>query len=129
MVREIYTRDETDPQYNPRIIDFADEVESVITQIRMILGTSPGEVFGSPEFGMDIEDYIFRTKLGAGKINEILEEHIDNYLTKYPDLKITTDISFGDSGKGWDFAILDIYINGKKTLGFLVDKEDKDSIE
>lgn len=129
MVREIYTRDETDPQYNPRIIDFADEVESVITQIRMILGTSPGEVFGSPEFGMDIEDYIFRTKLGAGKINEILEEHIDNYLTKYPDLKITTDISFGDSGKGWDFAILDIYINGKKTLGFLVDKEDKDSVE
>ena len=129
MIREIYTRDETDPHYDPKFIDYVDEVESTISQIRMILGTTPGEVFGSPSFGMDIEDYIFRTKYSAAKLNEILADHLNNYMTKYPDLTVTTDISFGDSGKGWDFAILDIYINGKKTLGFLVDKEDNDSIE
>ncbi len=127
MIKEIYTRDESDPNYDARTIDFTDEVESTITQIRMILGTTPGEVFGSPNFGMDIEDYIFRTKLSAGKLNEILQDHLDSYMTKYPDLEVTTDINFGNSGKGWDFAILDIYINGKKTLGFLIDKDDEDS--
>lgn len=129
MIKEIYIRDKSDPHYDSKFIDFEDEVESIITQIRMILGTAPSEVLGSPEFGMDIEDYIFRTKLSAGKLNEILQEHINTYMTKYSDLAVTTDISFGDSGKGWDFAILDIYINGKKTLGFLIDKEDKDSLE
>lgn len=126
MIREIYIRNESDPNFVQGVIDYQDEVESIITQIRMIIGTAPGDVFGSPEFGLDLEDYVFRTKYGAAEINEKLEEQIKTYLKHSDSISVRTNLRFGDSGKGWDYALLDIYINGQKTLGFLIDKEDKD---
>ncbi len=126
MIKEIYIRDAEDPNYDPTVIDFTDEVESLITQIRMIIGTSQNEVFGSPGFGFELEDYIFRTKFGASDIKEKLQEQFDTYLRYSDNLDLNIDIKFGDSGKGWDYAILDIYINGRKTLGFLIDKEDNE---
>ena len=44
-------------------------------------------------------------------------------------IKMAVDLNFGDSGKGWDYAVLDIYINGKKTLGFLIDRDDNSDNE
>lgn len=124
MIKEIYIRTPDDPNYIPNMIDFTDEVESIITQIRMIIGTPTGAVFGSPDFGLDLEDYIFNTKYNATVITEKLQEQMDYYLKHSDNITVTVDLKFGDSGKGWDFGILDIYINGKKTLGFLIDKDD-----
>lgn len=125
MISEIYVRDENDPNYIPNMLEFKDEVESIITQIRMIIGTVPGEVFGSPEFGFDIEEYIFRTRYDAGRISELLDEQLNTYLKHSDNTTVQVGINFGDSGRGYDYAVLDIYINGQKTLGFLIDK-DKD---
>lgn len=129
MIRELYIRDESDPNYEPDRLEFSDEVESAITQLRMIIGTVPGDVFGSPDFGFDIEEYIFKTKLSAGEIKEKLNEQLEIYLKLSSNIKMTVDLNFGDSGKGWDYAILDIYINGKKTLGFLIDRDDNSDNE
>lgn len=123
MLKEIYIRDENDPYYDPRIIDFSNDMEYVLTQIRVILGTEKGDVLGAPNFGVNLEDYIFRTKYNSIKICDMLNEQISNHVDARG-LGITTDLKFGDSGKGYDYALLDIYINGQKALGFLVDKED-----
>ena len=56
-IKEIYIRDDKDPYYDPKIIDYQNEVESVISQIRMILGTLNGQVFGDYDFG-NVESYI-----------------------------------------------------------------------
>lgn len=129
MIKELYIRDETDPNYEPGRLEFSDEVESAITQLRMIIGTVPGDVFGSPNFGFDIEEYIFKTKYSAGEITEKLNEQLEVYLKLSNNINMSVDLNFGDSGKGWDYAILDVYINGKKTLGYLIDKDDNDSTE
>ena len=120
MIKEIYIRDENDPNYEPDRIEFSDEVESAITQLRMIIGTAPNEVLGSPNFGFELEDYIFTTKLSGGEITERLDEQLNNYLRLSNNIKMTIDISFGDSGKGWDYAILDVYINGKIMIFIII---------
>ena len=125
MIKEIYIRTKDDPNYIPNMIDFTDEVESVITQIRMIIGTPTGSVLGNPSFGVDLEDYIFNTKYNASVITEKIQEQMNYYLKHSDKISVSVDLKFGDSGKGWDFGILDIYINGKKTLGFLIDKNDE----
>jgi hypothetical protein len=124
MVKEIYIRDKSDPYYEDNLIDFTDETESVITQIRVILGTEKGAVFGTPAFGINIEDYIFKTTLNATNICEDLDDQIEMYVYKGKNTTVSTDLKFGDSGKGYDYALLDIYINGKKAIGFLIDKNE-----
>ena len=124
-VKEIYIRDEKDPYYDPTIIDYDNEIESVISQIRMILGTQNGQVFGSYDFGVDLEYMVFNTKYAANQVMEKVNEQINRYVNHSKNVYIYCDISFGDSGLGYDYAVLDVYINGVKSVGFLIDKNDK----
>lgn len=124
-IKEIYIRDDKDPYYDDTIIDYQNEVESVISQIRMILGTLNGQVFGDYDFGIDLEYMVFNTKYASNKIMEKLNDEIDKYVYHSDNISIYCDINFGDSGEGYDYAVLDIYINGAKSIGFLIDKNDR----
>ena len=124
-IKEIYIRGDKDPYYDDTIIDYQNEVESVISQIRMILGTLNGQVFGDYDFGIDLEYMVFNTKYASNKIMEKLNDEIDKYVYHSDNISIYCDINFGDSGEGYDYAVLDIYINGAKSIGFLIDKNDR----
>ena len=124
-IKEIYIRDDKDPYYDDTMIDYQNEVESVISQIRMILGTLNGQVFGDYDFGIDLEYMVFNTKYASNKIMEKLNDEIDKYVYHSDNISIYCDINFGDSGEGYDYAVLDIYINGAKSIGFLIDKNDR----
>ena len=124
-IKEIYIMDDKDPYYDDTIIDYQNEVESVISQIRMILGTLNGQVFGDYDFGIDLEYMVFNTKYASNKIMEKLNDEIDKYVYHSDNISIYCDINFGDSGEGYDYAVLDIYINGAKSIGFLIDKNDR----
>lgn len=121
-VKEIYVRDERDPYYNPYILDYRNEVEEIVSQIRVLLGTTPGQVFGDSFFGVDLERMIFGTKKDAQTILKDVNEQIQHYINHPDSIKITTDLNFGDSGKGYDYGVLDIYLNGVKCVGFLFDQ-------
>ena len=123
-IKEIYIRDENDPYYDPKIIDYKNETESVISQIRMIIGTLNGQVFGDYGFGVDLEYLVFNTTSAANQVIEKLNDQIDKYVYHSNNISVYCDINFGDSGEGYDYAILDIYINGVKSIGFLIDKND-----
>jgi hypothetical protein len=123
-VKEIYIRDENDPYYDPTIIDYKNEIESVISQIRMILGTQNGQVFGTYYFGIDLEYMVFNTRYSGKEVLSKLNEQINTYVNHSDQVSINCAISFGDSGLGYDYAVLDIYINGSKSIGFLIDKND-----
>ena len=55
MIKEIYIRTPEDPYYSEGIIDFTNEAEEIITQIKILLGTAPGDVLCAPNFGVDLE--------------------------------------------------------------------------
>ena len=122
MIKEIYIRDEKDPFYDPNMIDYSNEVEQVISQIRMILGTKPGEVLGNYHFGIDLEYVVFNTKKSAEKLAEEISEQIKTYVYCGDNIHVDVEVNFGDSGKGYDYGVIDILINGSKSIGFLVDK-------
>ena len=123
MIKEIYLRDETDPYYDPTMIDFANEVEDVITQIKMVLGTDPGQVLGDYEFGVDLDYMVFGTRKNAEQVTEQIRKQIQSYVKHGPNISIDCQTNFGKDWKGRDYAIVDIYINGSKSIGFLVDKD------
>lgn len=122
-IREIYIRDASDPYYNPTIIDYNNESESIISQLRMILGTKNGEVLGNYDFGVDLNALVFGTKKDANSIIAEINQQIISYLYHSDNTTIECTIDFGDSGKGYDYAVLNVYVNGVKMIGFLMDQE------
>lgn len=123
MIKDIYIRDENDPNFEPGIIDYSNEVESIISQIRMLLGTKNGEVLGDYNFGYDLEYLVFNTRTSADLLAGDILDKIKEYVVYGENFYIDVDVNFGDSGKGYDYCIVDISINGKKAIGFLIDKE------
>ena len=124
MVKEIYIRTPNDPNFVPNIIDYSNEVESTLSQLKMILGTNKGDVFGTYDFGLDLNYLVFGTKLPKEEIRQRVLDQSVSYGKISKNISLDIDINFGQSGYGYDYAIIDITINGKKTIGFLVDKDE-----
>lgn len=123
MTKEIYTRTVDDPYYEAGIIDFSNEIESKITKIRTLLSTKPGDVLGDYNFGIDLDYLVFNTKASASDVKQRIDEKLAKYVPNTSNVTVSTEVSFGHSGYGYDYAVIDIYINGTKAVGLLVDKE------
>jgi hypothetical protein len=122
MIKDIYIRDENDPFYNPTIIDYANDNEYVISQIKMILSTNPGQVLGDYDFGVDLEYMVFGTKKNAEEIKEKIKQQIQTYVKLPLGMSVDCALNFGKDNNGSEYAVIDIYINGAKSIGFLIDK-------
>lgn len=119
MIRDLYIRNPDDPNYQYGILEHSDAIESIITKIKMILGTRSGQVFGDLAFGVGIEDLIFETKIKKTLLEEKIKMQFDRYISESIDYAITPEVSFGKAD-GYDYAIIDIYINNQKVIGLLI---------
>jgi len=118
MIREIYTRNPNDPNYR-FLYEHTDPIETIISKIRMILSTHRGDVLGDLNFGIGIDDYVFETKINSRDLEEKIRSQINQYVSESAQYSIQPKVRFGKE-KGYDYAIIDIYIDNTKTIGFLV---------
>lgn len=123
MLHEIYSILSSDQRYKPQL-ETTDEITQILQQIRMILGTKPGDVLGDISFGIDISQYLFSMSYDKEQMRELITQAIINRLyydhTKY---NVVIDIKFGkDHDSHSDYAILDISINQQKVLGIMINQ-------
>lgn len=123
MIKEIYIRTPEEQAYDDTIIDYSNEIESAISQIRMILGTENGEVLGAYDFGADISYLVFDTRKNSMEIEEKIKNQIEAYAHLGKNLTYGVEVEFGNSGEGYDYAVVNITLNGKKAIAFLIDKD------
>ena len=118
MIKEIYTRTPDDPNFVPGVIDYSNEIESVVSQIKILLGTKEGDVLGSYNFGVDLTYLVFQTSINAIDLKQKIMDQIISYVYISPNISLDINIEFGQSGYGYDIALIDIIINGNKAIGF-----------
>lgn len=119
MVQDIYTRSPTDDNYILGLYSHSDPIESIITQVKMILGTVQGQVYGNINFGVGLEDLIFETRINKNELEEKIKGQIYQYIEEATDYEIRPEVSFGRDN-GTEFAVVDIFINNQKSVGILV---------
>jgi hypothetical protein len=119
MIKDIYTRDPEDPNFQYGILEHSDAIESIIAKIRMLMGTRPGQIVGDLNFGLGIEDLIFETRINKMQLEEKIKIQFGQYISETKDFKISPSVSFGKAD-GYDYAIIDIYINDERVIGLLV---------
>ena len=119
MIKDLYIKPPTDPNYNINILEHSDPIESIKAKIKMILGTRQGQVFGDVNFGVGIEDLIFETKINKLQLEEKISSQIYQYVSESKKYTIRPSIQFG-RGDGYDYCVIDFYIDNEKALGVLV---------
>jgi len=79
-------------------------------------------VLGSYNFGIDLEQYLFRMNYDQDEIKRIVNLAIAGFL-RYDRTKwsIYADVSFGHNvDDRYEYAVIDIVVNEEKCLGILV---------
>ncbi len=108
-MRDIYSRDPQDRNYNPKILEVTDTVEICIGQLKMMLLTQPGSVLGDPRFGLDLEGLLFELGLSEKAFKKELDLHLSIYCPLFLKVGGTYEVKFY-VGKYRDIAILDFAI-------------------
>jgi len=119
MIEEIYIRSPQDPNFKLNVLHHSDPIESIISKIKVIFGTRQGEVFGDLNFGLGIEDLVFETRINKVQLEEDIKRQIGQYVDESAKYKIEPKVSFGKAD-GYDYCVIDIYIDEQKTFGILV---------
>jgi hypothetical protein len=119
MIKDIYIRNPEDPNFKFGVLEHTDAIESILSKIKMLMGTRPGQIVGDLNFGLGIEDLIFETKINKNHLEEQIKVQFDQYISETKDFKITPQVSFGKAD-GYDYAVIDIFINDERVIGLLV---------
>ena len=118
---DIYNRLSSDQNYK-RQVETEDEVEMILSQVKMILGTKPGDVLGAPYFGVNIKKYLFNLSYNQAEMTKIIREGILSSI-QYDKSRYNVDVSidFGKDRNNYsDYAVINVTINQIKRLGVLV---------
>jgi hypothetical protein len=118
-IQDLYIRNTSDPNYVYGIISHDDPIESIISKIKVILGTKQGQLLGDVNFGVSIEDLVFQTRINKFELEKKIRNQIYQYIDETAKYKIDLSVSFGKA-EGYDYCIIDFLINGQKTFGIMV---------
>ena len=103
-LRDFYIRRDDDPAYRANQYEVYDATESMLQQIRMTLFTRKGEVLGEPDFGLEVDKYLFEFDIDPFSITKEASAQLSKYVgetrkrdvtvrpASYPDWNSTREI-------------------------------------
>ena len=115
-IRDFYMRSEEDPKYKKGILQIADETEEAINQIKMTLLTEKGSVLGDPDFGLDVNKYLFDFDIDPFGLSNDANVQIDKYVSASKLKNITTTPSKFTDDRDRDVFVLEVGIDGDNTM-------------
>lgn len=114
-IRDFYMRPESDPRFRPDQIEVYDEIEACINQVKMTLLTRKGEVLGEPQFGLQIEQYLFDFDVDSNSLSEEAQSQVTSYVTEAKKRQVKIEPGYSQDDKGREIYILKIEIDGRRS--------------
>lgn len=81
------------PRYENKKIVEEDPINVILQKYEMLILTSKGDVFGQPEFGCNLEEYLFETRLSADFIEGEIDSQIRMFIPETSGINYTLTVS------------------------------------
>ena len=106
-LREIYFRDQNDPKFRADQVEVTDDLEATIQQIMMTIFTKKGEVLGEPDFGLNLDNYLFEFDVDPIDLSRAAQDQIYGYIPETKKRRITIEPSlYPDTVSNRDILVL-----------------------
>jgi len=116
-LKDFYMRSEGDPKYKRGILQVSDDTEEAISQIKMTLLTDKGEVLGEPEFGLEVNKYLFDFETDPFGLSNQANLQIEKYVASSKIKNIEVSPSKFTDDRDRDVFVLEVNINGNNSFG------------
>lgn len=92
--RDFYITAPDDPTYQQGLLEQDDIISVIIQKFKMILFTDQGEVMGDPNFGGNLPELLWQTKVSAQVVETNLTQQINLYIPEIQNAKYTLQVQF-----------------------------------
>lgn len=82
------------PRYRKGEIHESELVNIIIQKYEVMLFTNKGEVFGQPNFGADILEFLYETKVSATFVKEKIQEQIQKFIPELLRINYSLNVVF-----------------------------------
>lgn len=100
-------------------LEESNEARILIGEILMLLFTHPGDVYGEPDMGIDLKQFLWEVNFSNYELERYVMYQINKYIlmTKFFDIKAQVKLIKGELN---DSAFIDIIINNIPVIGVFV---------
>lgn len=112
-VNEIFCISDESPRYSETALEIHDVLSNLIQKIEVLLYTPKGSLLCQPDFGVDLEKYVFETNVSADYIRNEINMQLWKYVLSSEDSQyhVTCDVNFYERTRESSFmCVVDIYI-------------------
>jgi len=117
-IRDLNIRGIGHPKYSSTRIIEDRTIEFVIQKLENVLFTNKGDVLGDPEFGANLEYYLWSTNVPVGNIESEIRSQIDKYIPELNSFQYTLSIDIYE-GTAKDILQLNFKIKDSN-INFLI---------
>ena len=111
--KSFYIKFPEHPSYNPLKVVEDDIIGVIINKVEMILFTNKGEVYGQPDLGADLYNYLHKTKVNTDFVKQEIKKQIDFFIPEITNLMYKLDVTILP-GTVQDLMLIDFTLNGVK---------------
>lgn len=91
---DFYITNTNEPTFNKYQIVEDDIISVIIQKYKLILFTNKGDVMGDPNFGGDLEYFLFQTKVSNDYVKNTLINQINNYIPELTNMNYYIEVVF-----------------------------------
>jgi hypothetical protein len=116
---ELYIKTLGDPNYRDDQMQSDEEILMMLTQIETLVFTNKGEVMGDPEFGLNLEDYVYSFMYNDDMLRGVVNNAITQYIplsAKYP-VSVTVEYTTQSDRNA---VYIDITIDNRYGIGLYI---------
>ena len=99
------------PGYNSLKIIEDDVIGIIVNKIEMILFTNKGEVYGNPDLGADLYNYLHQTNVSADFVENEINDQIERYVPELTNTMYKLEVNILP-GTLQDVMLINFTLNG-----------------
>ncbi len=92
--KEFYIGYEGHPRFTINKVIVDDIIRVIVQKYEMIIFTNKGELLGDPEFGCDLQNLLYHTKISAFAVKNIIINQINLYISELNNVNYKLDVTF-----------------------------------
>ena len=116
---ELYIKAIGDPNFDADQLQADEDIQMLLTQIETLIFTNKGDVLGNPDFGLNIDDYVYSFRYNDTMLQGMIEAGISRYCPlsyKYP---VSVTVEFTQETER-NMVFIDITIDNRYGIGLYV---------
>lgn len=116
---ELYIKSNQDPNWRPDQMQVDEDIAMLLTQIETLFFTNKGDVLGNPEFGLNLEDYVYSFRYNDSMLQGVVKAGIFDYIPLANKYKVDVEVQFTEETER-NIVLIDVIINDKYGIGLQI---------